>query len=44
MLIDSFKSQIDSLKGEVYFVREEIREKRYHKTSSPNKTCRLKIK
>ena len=27
MLIDSFKNQIDSLKDEVYFLREEIREK-----------------
>ena len=27
MLIDSFKNQIDSLKAEVYFLREEIRGK-----------------
>ena len=27
MSIDSFKNQIDSLKDEVYFLREEIQEK-----------------
>ena len=44
MLIDSFKNQIDSLKREVcFFARGNTRKKRYHKISSPNKTCRLKI-